>query len=49
MDIPSEAEFDTTIAGPWMDRWDMTHQNRHTAAHMAAVMAGKGSDNWTFA
>jgi hypothetical protein len=44
-----EDEFDTTIAGPWMDRWDMTHQNRHTAAHLAAVKAGKGSESWTFA
>eukprot|EP00884_Botryococcus_braunii_P019311 jgi/Botrbrau1/6063/Bobra.177_1s0003.1 len=46
---PTEDEFDTTIAGPWMDRWEMTHHNRHTAAHMAAVRAGKGSESWTFA
>jgi ectoine hydroxylase-related dioxygenase (phytanoyl-CoA dioxygenase family) len=25
-------EFDTTIAGPWMLKWEMTHTNRHTDA-----------------
>ncbi|XP_070577373.1 uncharacterized protein [Ptychodera flava] len=30
-DKDDEAEFDTTIAGPWMLRWEMVHQNRHTA------------------
>jgi len=24
-------EFDTTIAGPWMTRWNLIHHNRHTA------------------
>ena len=24
-------ELDTTIAGPWMKRWDLVHHNRHTA------------------
>lgn len=24
-------EFDTTIAGPWMNRWRIVHHNRHTA------------------
>ncbi|XP_071493910.1 phytanoyl-CoA dioxygenase domain-containing protein 1 homolog [Diadema antillarum] len=24
-------EFDTTITGPWMQRWEMVHTNRHTA------------------
>ena len=24
------ADLDTTIAGPWMHRWDMIHHNRHT-------------------
>ena len=23
-------EFDTTIHGPWMTRWEITHPNRHT-------------------
>ena len=23
--------LDTTIAGPWMHRWDTVHHNRHTA------------------
>lgn len=25
-------EFDTTIHGPWMLRWEITHPNRHTAS-----------------
>ena len=28
---PDYPELDTTIAGPWMHRWDMVHHNRHTA------------------
>ncbi|XP_072048103.1 uncharacterized protein [Amphiura filiformis] len=23
-------EFDTTLSGPWMYRWELTHHNRHT-------------------
>jgi hypothetical protein len=49
VEAPKNDDFDTTVAGPWMDRWEMTHHNRHTAAHMAAVRAGKGSESWTFA
>jgi len=26
----AEEEFDTTIVGPWMKKWEMTHTNRHT-------------------
>ena len=26
-----EQAFDTTIAGPWMKRWALVHENRHTA------------------
>ena len=25
-------EFDTTVHGPWMTRWEITHHNRHTEA-----------------
>jgi hypothetical protein len=25
-------EFDTTIAGPWMKKWKITHVNRHVQA-----------------
>ncbi|XP_062502565.1 uncharacterized protein LOC134179645 [Corticium candelabrum] len=25
-------ELNTEITGPWMDRWEITHHNRHTAA-----------------
>ncbi len=24
-------EFDTTLSGPWMNRWDIVHHNKHTA------------------
>ena len=27
----AHAEFDTTIAGPWMNAWPRLHDNRHTA------------------
>ena len=29
-------KFDTTIHGPWMTRWEITHHNRHTAALLRA-------------
>ncbi|XP_072038017.1 uncharacterized protein [Amphiura filiformis] len=25
-----EEEFDTTLSGPWMDRWELVNHNRHT-------------------
>ena len=42
-----DRDFDTTISGPWMDRWELVHHNRHVAAHLAATAAGK--QDWTFA
>jgi hypothetical protein len=33
-----EDEFDTTLHGPWMKRWEIVHHNRHTAA--ASMLAG---------
>lgn len=27
-----EDKFDTNIHGPWMNRWDIVHHNRHTQA-----------------
>ena len=24
-------EFDTSVQGPWMNKWDIVHHNRHTA------------------
>ena len=27
-----EEEFDTTIPGPWMKKWELVHHNRHTRA-----------------
>ena len=29
----TEDEFDTTIYGPWMRRWEIVHHNKHTKAH----------------
>ena len=29
----TEDEFDTTIYGPWMRRWEIVHHNKHTEAH----------------
>ncbi|XP_019855947.1 PREDICTED: uncharacterized protein LOC100639497 [Amphimedon queenslandica] len=29
--------FDTTIHGPWMERWGITHTNRHTEAFLASL------------
>ncbi|XP_046340454.2 phytanoyl-CoA dioxygenase domain-containing protein 1-like [Haliotis rufescens] len=37
-----EDEFDTTIQGPHMMKWEMIHQNRHTAK----VDKGKPFSNW---
>ena len=28
----ADEEFDTTIHGPWMKYWEITHPNRHTNA-----------------
>ncbi|XP_059145125.1 uncharacterized protein LOC131932276 [Physella acuta] len=38
-----EDPFDTTIVGPWMLKWDMTHTNRHT--ERLAPRAGDTSCN----
>ena len=29
-------EFDTTIKGPWMDKWEIVHVTRHTEAFEAS-------------
>ncbi|KAK9903937.1 hypothetical protein WJX75_000915 [Coccomyxa subellipsoidea] len=42
-----DRDLDTTISGPWMDRWELVHHNRHVAAHLAANAAG--TQQWTFA
>lgn len=28
----SQADFDTTISGPWMKQWEIVHHNKHTRA-----------------
>ena len=35
-------EFDTTIHGPWMKRWEIVHHNRHTAS----LLASTGDDSY---
>ncbi|XP_006814546.1 uncharacterized protein LOC100368117 [Saccoglossus kowalevskii] len=35
-------EFDTTIPGPWMTRWGVTHHNRHTAK----LLESPGATTW---
>ena len=39
-DIPEE-EFDTTLHGPWMERWEITHHNRHTEAMLKNKSYGR--------
>lgn len=34
-------KFDTTIHGPWMLRWEITHNNRHTQA-----LKDSGGSSW---
>lgn len=31
LQIPDDPEFDTTIQGPWMKKWDIVHMNQHTS------------------
>jgi len=40
-----DPEFDTRIVGPWMDRWDLVHHNKHTAKHAEAKAKGE-STSW---
>lgn len=32
-----EDEFDTTLHGPWMKRWEIVHHNRHTASMLKST------------
>ena len=43
MSCAEDRDFDTTISGPWMDRWELVHHNRHVAAHLAASAAGQAA------
>ncbi|KAJ8308228.1 hypothetical protein KUTeg_013102 [Tegillarca granosa] len=36
-------EFDTTIQGPWMKKWEIVHVNRHVDAHFSE----ENSEKWT--
>ncbi|XP_074649271.1 uncharacterized protein LOC141904564 [Tubulanus polymorphus] len=31
--IEEHDDYDTTVTGPWMDRWNLVNTNRHTAAY----------------
>ena len=35
-----EDEFDTTIHGPWMKRWEIVHHNRHSASMLTSTGPG---------
>ncbi|OWF42670.1 phytanoyl-CoA dioxygenase-like [Mizuhopecten yessoensis] len=39
LDIECDPEFDTTIQGPWMKKWDIVHMNQHTKRHEQMEMA----------
>lgn len=30
---PEDPEFDTTLPGPWMKKWEIVHMNKHTIRH----------------
>lgn len=32
---PEASEFDTTIQGPWMKKWELTHINKHVRKHQS--------------
>lgn len=48
-------QFNTEITGPWMDRWEVTHHNRHTDAFGRLSQSDKKTitgwhgDQWTAA
>ena len=39
--LQKEEEFDTTIVGPWMEKWEIVHMNKHTEAHARESEEGK--------
>jgi hypothetical protein len=41
---PSADPFDTVIAGPWMNRWEIVHHNKHVDRFLANQAKGVGSD-----
>lgn len=41
--LQQDDEFSTTIAGPWMKKWEITHVNRHV---QAMLDAGEGGTQW---
>jgi len=44
-----DTELDKTIGGRWMERWRVTHENRHTRAYFERIASkGRqgGSDPW---
>eukprot|EP01102_Stenamoeba_stenopodia_P020133 TRINITY_DN7753_c0_g1_i3.p1 TRINITY_DN7753_c0_g1~~TRINITY_DN7753_c0_g1_i3.p1 ORF type:complete len:246 (+),score=39.41 TRINITY_DN7753_c0_g1_i3:56-793(+) len=40
----NDPELDTTIAGPWMQRWNIVHHNKHTEAAKALLNAERPID-----
>lgn len=39
VDTERPAEVETTVVGPWMDAWPVTHTNRHVEAWLAGKRA----------
>ena len=35
-------EFDTTVTGPWIGRWDIVNHNKHTEAFKKVTASATG-------
>ena len=44
--VASEDEFEPTIAGPWMLRWDLVHHNDHTSLLEKQQQSQQGKEAW---
>ncbi|XP_071801414.1 uncharacterized protein [Asterias amurensis] len=45
-DQTTDDEFDTTIMGPWMKRWDLVHHNKHTAKFVTQKSEATKKSKW---
>ncbi len=45
-DKTTDDEFDTTIMGPWMKRWDLVHHNKHTAKFVTQKSEATRKSKW---
>lgn len=37
--VKEDQEFDTTVQGPWMRKWEITHINTHVKKHQETEKA----------